>query len=1145
MQAFTGTARVRFVTGETSDVEDVVHSLRSDGLDITVSSREEADSFSVQTDCLLVSDALTLEEMLTVTRTVRRECPSVPVVAFTTGAEGVDALFEAGATDVVPSSVTETPPSVIRRRIESALVLTRSRSGRLWEQFRKTAERGDIFRQVTENISDVVWVNSLADGDGLEYVNAAYEQVWGRSVDSLYEDRNALLETVHPEDRDRVRQGMDRQLENPESYDLTYRIVRPDGDVRWVHSRAFGVREEGELERIVGLATDITEREQSQQQLEAERDLVEHILETSPVGIAVIDTDGRIARANEQAATILSVPRDELEGGCYSPEGIRTHSMDGTELKPAEFPFNRIRETCEPLRDEQFIIETASGENSVISVDGVPLFDDGTLTRVVITFDDVTSRVEREKRLEHQRDELAQLDHINRIIRGVHRALLDSQTRGEILQQVCNRLTDANQYRFAVAFDTVSESQIEPLVWTEGASELGVETAPAEALSREECLGMEALTAGESQIIGDVETDNVMSDLRKSEFREASVSSLAMIPVIYGGVDYGVIGVYGRERDAFGERESAVLDELGETVGHAIAAVESREREETLTSLYRATEGFLAAETPQDVTDVVVDTAADVLDLSDIGIFLFDDRENLLSPVAATETFLDVFGEPRIFGPDRQDSITWHTYVTGERQRFTDVRESDRLANPDTAARAVLMVPLGEYGVFVATSTERGFFDDAKSRLVELLAATTEAALDRVAGEVGIRERDEELEEQAQRLKRFEQLLSLTADVNRLLREADTRTEIQQELCERLVEEECLSFAWIGHVPPSENEVEPRTWTNTGKGYLDVLSLGESSSEPAVRAAKTGETAVVPNVTEHIRDAPWAREALDRGFQSVLTVPFVHDETSYGVVTVYATEPETFTGETVELAEGLCATVAHGINSVETRRAVLGDRATELELYIPDAETVLNAVATVAGEPVEYQEITPIGDQQTQILFTLSDPPVEEVLALESVFVTVESLTHTRRGENHLFRVTVSGEAIAGEILGCGGIPHQIEATDTGTQVTVRLARELGVREFVDRFRKQYPGTELRSRQDIDRLTTTPENVQFALDDLLTLRQREVLVTAYESGFFQSPRETTGEELATLLGVSQPTVTHHLREAQHRILAALLEPTDE
>ncbi len=1143
MQAFTGATRVGFVTDEQTDGDELRERLHSDGLDIAVCSQEDVESLSEETDCLLVSDTLTPEVVCTLIQAIRREHPSVAIIAFTIdGEEVVDAFFEAGVTDVIQSSVTETPQPLLRRRIGTVLSLTPSQDECQWENLLEDAEPGGIFRQVVENINDVVWVNSLADSGRLEYVNAAYEQVWGRSVASLYEDRNALLETVHPEDRDRVREGMDRQLENPESYDLTYRIVRPDGEIRWIHSRAFGVRKDGELERIVGLATDITEREQNQQQLEAERDLVEHILETSPVGITVIDTDGIVVRANEQAARILSVPRDELVGGCYSPEGLYTHSMDGEKLTPAAFPFNRIRETCEPLSDKQLIIETVSGEESIISVDGVPLFDGEKLTRVVLAFDDVTSRVEREKRLEQQRDELAQLDHINRIIRGVHRALLDSQTRGEILQEVCNRLTDANQYRFAVAFDTLREGQIEPLVWTEGAKEVIVEMTQLEAAS-EETLGLQALTAEESQVIQDVEA-RVASDRQQSAFREADVRSLAMIPVVYGGVEYGVIGVYGRKRGSFGERESAVLDELGETVGHAIAAVESREREETLTSLYRATEGFLAAETPQDVTDVVVDTAADVLDVSDIGIFLFDEEENLLSPVAATETFLDVFGEPRKFGPDGPDSITWHTYVTGEQQRFVDVRESDRLANPDTAARAVLMMPLGEYGVFVATSTERGFFDEAKSRLVELLATTTEAALDRVAGEAGIRERDEALEAQAERLARFEQLLSVTADVNRLLRRAQTRAEVEENFCERLLEQGCVSFAWIGHVPPTGDEVEPSTWTNTGEGYLDTLSLGESSSEPAHRVATTGETVLVENVTEHIRVARWAREALDRGFQSILAVPLVHDDTSYGVLTMYATEPETFTPETIESAEELCATVAHGINSVETRRGVLGERATELELYIPDAETVLNAVARVVGDSVEYQEITPIGDQQTQILFTLSDPPVEDVLALESAFVSVESITHTRRGENHLFRVTVSGETIAGEVLDCGGIPHQIHATEIGTQVTVRLARELDVREFVDRFRERYPGVELRSRQDVDRLTT-PETDQFALEDLLTLRQREVLVTAYESGFFQSPRETTGEELARLLGVSQPTVTHHLREAQHRLLAALLDPVDE
>jgi predicted DNA binding protein len=95
------------------------------------------------------------------------------------------------------------------------------------------------------------------------------------------------------------------------------------------------------------------------------------------------------------------------------------------------------------------------------------------------------------------------------------------------------------------------------------------------------------------------------------------------------------------------------------------------------------------------------------------------------------------------------------------------------------------------------------------------------------------------------------------------------------------------------------------------------------------------------------------------------------------------------------------------------------------------------------------------------------------------------------------------------------------------------------VRTFVDRLEERYPGTELVSRRE--RTEHDGTDLHRVLDSGLTDRQREVLATAYESGFFESPRETTGVELAELLGVSQPTVTHHLREGQRRLFAALFD----
>ena len=109
------------------------------------------------------------------------------------------------------------------------------------------------FRQLAENIDKVFWLVDMAGR--LLYVSPAYSHVWGRDVAELDSDPKSYQEAVHPEDRERVA----AQAGDAQGIDLTYRIVRPDGSIAWIHDRSFPVRDElGTVIRLAGIATDIT-----------------------------------------------------------------------------------------------------------------------------------------------------------------------------------------------------------------------------------------------------------------------------------------------------------------------------------------------------------------------------------------------------------------------------------------------------------------------------------------------------------------------------------------------------------------------------------------------------------------------------------------------------------------------------------------------------------------------------------------------------------------------------------------------------------------------------------------------------------------------------------------------------------------------
>ncbi len=136
-------------------------------------------------------------------------------------------------------------------------------------------ESEEKFRQIAESMEEVFWLRN-ADNSEMIYVNPAYEKVWGRSCQSLYDNPQSFIDTIYDADKPAVFAEFERYM-NSGGFDLEYRIVRPDGDIRWVRAQSFPVRnEEGEVIRHTGIAVDITERKRSEAILRKRLSLMEY-----------------------------------------------------------------------------------------------------------------------------------------------------------------------------------------------------------------------------------------------------------------------------------------------------------------------------------------------------------------------------------------------------------------------------------------------------------------------------------------------------------------------------------------------------------------------------------------------------------------------------------------------------------------------------------------------------------------------------------------------------------------------------------------------------------------------------------------------------------------------------------------------------
>ncbi len=156
------------------------------------------------------------------------------------------------------------------------------------------AESERRFREIADTIGQFFFARSATTGEFL-YISSAYERIWNRPCESLYRDPNAWIDAIHPEDRPLVTQSLAEQF-NGNSVRREYRIVRPDGEIRWIAVQINLVRDEaGEPLRFIGVASDMTDRKSLELALQASETKLHDILNSAIAAIVQMQVfeDGR------------------------------------------------------------------------------------------------------------------------------------------------------------------------------------------------------------------------------------------------------------------------------------------------------------------------------------------------------------------------------------------------------------------------------------------------------------------------------------------------------------------------------------------------------------------------------------------------------------------------------------------------------------------------------------------------------------------------------------------------------------------------------------------------------------------------------------------------------------------------------------
>jgi GAF domain-containing protein len=559
-----------------------------------------------------------------------------------------------------------------------------------------------------------------------------------------------------------------------------------------------------------------------------------------------------------------------------------------------------------------------------------------------------------------------------------------------------------------------------------------------------------------------------------------------------------------------------------------------RESEAALERLNAATQELIDAETAT-IADRVAPLVRDVLDVEYAALWQYDDRNGHLEERAAdAASNLDI---EAVAFPTEIAERAWETFVG------TDVdveNDPDVPTDATTSFRSHAFVPLGRHGVVFLGSTEDHTFDERTVDLLKTVAATVGTTWDRAASEAELARRNEEL-------TRLNRLDTLIREIDQALVAADTREEIHEAVCERLADSDPYEFAWVGEHDPGTGRIEPRAWAGVDSAYLEDLTItvedDPTDRDPVARAVRTGDLQVVADIATDSDFAPWREATLERGARSLVCIPLVYDDAAYGVLTVYADHPQSDEDEqNQDVLSELGDTIAHTLNARETRATLQTDSVVELTLRFEDADTPLCRLARAAECPIEQQGFVTRSSGRTDVFFVAREvsPEVLRATAERSLgFDDLDCLTEGADGS--LFRARVSDTPLAARVTDEGGVVRSITVDGRVATAVLDIPHTAAVREFLDRLRQWNPDFELRARQSRERPLKTRQTFVTALEDRLTDRQREVLQTAYLSGFFETPRVSNGQEVTDLLGVSQPTFSEHLRAAERTLCEVLFE----
>ncbi|EMA38750.1 bacterio-opsin activator domain-containing protein [Halobiforma nitratireducens] len=403
-------------------------------------------------------------------------------------------------------------------------------------------------------------------------------------------------------------------------------------------------------------------------------------------------------------------------------------------------------------------------------------------------------------------------------------------------------------------------------------------------------------------------------------------------------------------------------------------------------------------------------------------------------------------------------------------------------------------------------------------------------------------EREQELRSRRAELETLNRINAVVRRVIETLVEASTREAIEEAACEQLVASDLYSGAWIAE-QSVDGDLAYRTDAGEAETYLErVREIDIEDERPVERVARTGDVETVNHVLENNSLPPALEDAAcEDEVRAAIAVPIVHEDVTYGVLSVLASREDAFSESEQAGFELLGETMGFAIMAVRNRQLLFADSVIELEFRIDGGDSLSFDLSEKYDCTCSLEWAGTGADGRTYQFVNVDGISGETVLEAANAHESIEESRVIHDGSEQCTLELRLSESGVRTLANHGATLKDVTVTDGIGTCLIEVPQNADVREIAEALSVVYENTELVARRDVDRPIRTAAERRDRILDELTERQLTTLRLAYYGGFFDWPRESTGEEIAEMMDVSPPTMHQHLRKGLKTVLGEFFE----